>query len=210
MSFINSLSTSGGKDGKRGERGERGERGIAGERGNTGDTGSAGTDAVDGATGEAGEDGATGPQGDNGPQGGTGPQGDTGPQGTNAGPDPTFDSVDVGSFNCGNSLKNNGYTTLRSNGIQLINFDRDIPEIGRKFTGIVILSALGNDLSSGVFAVSNNSNSVVGHIKVLSIQGDYSDSNKRFGLKYVNGTLMATKYNTDKYQRYVVSFFGYH
>jgi len=34
--------------------------------------------------------------------------------------------------------------------------------------------------------VSNNSNSVGGHINELSIQGDYSDANKRVGLRYVN------------------------
>jgi len=209
MSFINSLSSSG--SGTVGPMGYTGERGINGIQGVNGDNGIRGDDGTDGATGPQGNNGAngaTGPQGNNGANGATGPQG---PQGTNAGPNPTFDNVTVkDSFSCGNSLRNNGYRTLRTNGIQLINFDRDIVQIGRKFTGIVVLSALGNDLSSGVFAVSNNSNSVGGAVNELSIQGDYFDANKRVGLRYINGTLKAIKYNTNTYQRYAVSFFGYH
>ena len=178
MSFINSLSTSGATQG---ERGERGIAGVAGERGIAGDTGLAGKDAEDGATGEAGEDGK-----DSTTQGPRGYTGERGERGNDAWPDPAFNSVNVnGTVSCGNSLKVNGYRTLRSNGIQLNYYERDITEIGRKFTGIIVLSALGNDLSSGVFAVSNNSNSVGGDIKELSIQGDYSDSNKRVGFRYV-------------------------
>jgi len=212
MSFINSLSTSGA--GTVGPRGYTGERGIAGQDAEDGADGIQGVDGADGANGATGPqgnngaNGATGPQGNNGANGATGPQG---PQGNNAGPNPTFDNVTVNnSFSCGNSLRNNGYRTLRTNGIQLNYYNRDIVEIGRKFTGIVVLSALGNDHSSGVFAVSNNSNSVGGYINELTIQGDYSDANKRVGRKYVNGTLMATKYNTPNYQRYTVSFFGFH
>jgi hypothetical protein len=218
MSFINSLSTSGA--GTVGPRGYTGERGIAGQ---DVEDGANGIQGVDGADGADGANGATGPQGNNGADGATGPGGNngangnngaTGPQGRqgkNAGPNPTFDNVTVNdSFSWGNSLRMCGFRTLRTNGFQLNYFERDIDEIGRKFTGIVVLSALGNDHSSGVFAVSNNSNSVGGYINELTIQGDYSDANKRVGRKYVNGTLMATKYNTPNYQRYTVSFFGFH
>ena len=215
MSFINSLSSSG--SGTVGPRGYTGERGLSGIRGNDGSDGIRGEDGIrgnDGSDGIRGNDGAAGPRGNdgnNGSNGAAGPRGYTGPQGTNAGPNPTFDSVDVsGTVSCGNSLRMRGFRTLRTNGIQLNYFERDIDEIGRKFTGIDVLSALSNDHSSGVFAVSNNSNSVGGHIYDPSVQGDYSDANNRVALRYVNGTLMATKYNTPNYQRYTVSFFGYH
>ena len=207
-----SLSTSRGERGERGPRGERGlestergPRGIAGETGNTGDTGLAGKDADDGATGEAGEDGATGPQGD------TGPRGYTGPQGTNAGQNPSFESVDVGTLDFENSLKNNDNKILRCTGIQLNNSWRDIGGIGTKFTGIVVITALGNNLSCGTFAVSNSRDGQGGgYVKALSVQGDYSDSNKFVGLAYVGGELKATKANEGMYQRYAVCFFGYH
>jgi hypothetical protein len=204
MSSINSLSTTG-------ERGIAGQDAEDGADGATGPQGNNGANGATGPQGNNGANGATGPQGNNGANGATGPRGYTGPQGNNAGPNPTFDNVTVNnSFSCGNSLRNNGFRTLRTDGIQLNYHERDIPEIGRKFTGIVVLSALGNDHSSGVFAVSNNSNSVGGYINELTIQGDYSDHNKRVGLRYVDGTLMATKYNTPNYQRYTVSYFGFH
>jgi len=213
MSFINSLSTSGinGIPGRNGVDGINGVAGADGDHGIHGVDGADGANGIQGVDGADGADGATGPRGNNGANGANGTTGPQGPQGNNAGPNPTFDNVTVNnSFSCGNSLRNNGYRTLRTNGIQLNYFERDIVEIGRKFTGIVVLSALGNDHSAGVIAVSNNSNSVGGDIKELSIQGDYSDYNKRVALRYVNGTLMATKYNTPNDQRYTVSFFGYH
>jgi len=213
MSFINSLSTSGvnGIPGKNGVDGINGVAGADGDDGIHGVDGADGADGIHGVDGADGANGATGPQGNNGANGATGPRGYTGPQGNNAGPNPTFDSVNVnGTFSCGNSLKVNGFRTLRSNGIQLNYYERYITEIGRKCTGIIVLSALENDHSSGVFAVSNNSNSVGGDIKELSIQGDYSDSNKRVGLRYVYRTLKATKYNTPNYKRYSISVFGYH
>ena len=118
-----------------------------------------------GPRGYTGERGLSGIRGENGIRGNDGLQGPRGYEGTNAGPNPTFDSVNVsGTVSCGNSLRMRGFRTLRTNGIQLNYFERDNDEIGRKFTGIVVLSALSNDHSSGVFAVSNNSNSVGGHI----------------------------------------------
>ena len=209
MSFINSLSSSG--SGTVGPMGYTGERGINGIQGVNGDNGIRGDDGTDGATGPQGNNGAngaTGPQGNNGANGATGPQG---PQGNNAGPNPTFDNVTVNyAFRCGRSLINNGYKTLTTNAFDL-NWDRTgIDQIGRKFTGIVVISALGNDMSSGVWAVSNNSNSVGGKIYLLSIEGDYSDGNKQVGLTYYYGTLMAYKTGTPNRQRYTVSFFGYH
>ena len=198
-----------GVDGNNGSDGIDGNNGSDGIDGNNGIEGPRGYTGQRGAAGEAGEDGKDSTT--QGPRGYTGQRGARGAQGNNAGPNPTFDNVTVnGTFNCGNSLKNNGYTTLRSNGIQLNYFDREIPEIGRKFTGIIVLSALGNDKSSGVFSVANNSYSVGGVIKTLSIQSDYSDGKRNVGLKYVNGELKATKYNTGNYERYAVSFFGYH
>jgi len=215
MSFINSFSSSG--SGTVGPRGYTGERGIAGQDAEDGADGIQGVDGADGATGPQGNNGANGtagPRGNDGNNGAAGPRGYTGSKGAdgnNAGPNPRFDNVTVNyAFRCGRSLINNGYRTLRTNGIQLNWNNCAIDEIGRKFTGVVVISALGNDHSSGVFAVSNNSNSVGGHIRELSIQGDYSDSNTRVGLRYINGTLMAIKYNTPNTQRYTVSFFGYH
>ena len=213
MSFINSLSTSGinGIPGRNGVDGINGVAGADGDHGIHGVDGADGANGIQGVDGADGADGATGPRGNNGANGANGTTGPQGPQGNNAGPNPTFDNVTVNnSFSCGDSLRNNGFRTLRTDGIQLNYYERDIPEIGRKFTGIVVLSALGNDHSSGVFAVSNNSNSVGGYINELTIQGDYSDHNKRVGLRYVDGTLMATKYNTPNYQRYTVSYFGFH
>jgi hypothetical protein len=212
MSFINSLSTS--SNGAPGIPGIRGEIGIPGQNGDDGEDGIQGVDGADGATGPQGNNGAngaTGPQGANGANGANGATGPQGPQGNNAGPNPTFDNVTVNyAFRCGRSLINNGYKTLRTNAFDL-NWDRTgIDQIGRKFTGIVVISALGNDMSSGVWAVSNNSNSVGGKIYLLSIEGDYSDGNKQVGLTYYYGTLMAYKSGTPNKQRYTVSFFGYH
>jgi hypothetical protein len=218
MSFINSLSSSGagtvGPRGYTGADGAKGVHGVDGADGVHGVDGADGVHGVDGADGNNGVDGADGNNGANGNNGAAGPRGYTGSKGAdgnNAGPNPTFDNVTVNNaFSCGSSIRMRGYRTLRTNGIQLNWNNCNIDGIGRKFTGIVVLSALGNDHSSGVFAVSNNSNSVGGHINDLSIQGDYSDANKRVGLRYINGTLMAIKYNTRTYQRYTVSFFGFH
>ena len=166
MSFINSLSSSG--SGTVGPRGYTGERGLSGIRGENGIRGNDGSDGIRGENGIRGNDGSDGIRGENGIRGNDGNDGLQGPrgyEGTNAGPNPTFDSVNVsGTVSCGNSLRMRGFRTLRTNGIQLNYFERDNDEIGRKFTGIVVLSALSNDHSSGVFAVSNNSNSVGGHI----------------------------------------------
>ena len=118
--------------------------------------------------------------------------------------------MDVETLNCGNSLKNNGNNILRSSGIQLNNSWRDITGIGTRFTGLVVITAVRNNMSCGVFAVSKNSDSVGGIVQTLSIQGDYSDSSKRVGLDYVGGELKATKVNEGMYQNYVVSFFGFH
>ena len=98
----------------------------------------------------------------------------------------------------------------KANAIELDSNLRNIPEIGRKFTGIVVISALGNDQSSAVFAVSNNSNSVNGDWKLLSVQGDYYNAHTQVRVTYSNGTLMAYKNNTPNKQRYTVSYFGYH
>ena len=114
--------------------------------------------------------------------------------------------MDVETLNCGNSLKNNGNNILRSCGIQLNNSWRGITGI----TGLVVIAAVRNNMSCGVFAVSNNSDSVGGIVQTLSIQGDYSDNSKRVGLDYVGGQLKATKVNEGMYQNYVVSFFGFH
>ena len=155
MSFINSLNANKGETGDRGERGERGEtgaRGIIGITGNTGPTGAAGADGY---------------------VGNTRPQG---PQGTNAGPDPTFTSVDVGTLNFDNSLKNNG-NKLQSTSMQLNSTWRDIPDIGNRFTGIVVLRAENDNLSCGTFAVSNSSSTNnSGLVTELSVQGDFLDS----------------------------------
>ena len=119
--------------------------------------------------------------------------------------------MDVGTLDFGNSLKNNGNNILRCSGIQLNNSWRDIGGIGTKFTGIVVITALGNNLSRGTFAVSNSRDGQSGgYVKALSVQGDYSDANKLVGLAYVGGELKATKANEGMYQRYAVCFFGYH
>ena len=203
MSFINSLSSS-----SNGAPGIQGLPGIPGIQGNDGDDGQPCSDGIDGSSGSDGQPGSDGSQG---PRGYTGSTGANGNDGNNAGPNPTFDNVTVNyAFRCGRSLINNGYKTLTTNAFDL-NWDRTgIDQIGRKFTGIVVISALGNDMSSGVWAVSNNSNSVGGKIDLLSIEGDYSDGNKKVGLTYYYGTLMAYKTGTPNRQRYTVSFFGYH
>jgi len=172
MRFINSLSTSKGETGERGLRGPRGlestEQGPRGLTGETGDTG------PQGDTGLTGDDGATGPQGD------------TGPQGTNAGQNPTFQSVDVETLDCGN-FKNDGNNILQSTTIQLINGWRDIYGIGNRFTGLVVLTAASDNLSCGAFAVSNSSTSQGGSATALSVQSHDSDSTKKVRLGYVNG-----------------------
>ncbi len=209
MSFINSLSTS-----SNGAPGIQGLPGTPGTQGNDGDDGERGADGIDGAVGADGIDGAVGAAGsagNDGPRGYRGYTGDTGAAGTNAGPDPTFDNVTVNyEFRCGRSLINNGYRTLRTNGFELHQNLTNIDQIGRKFTGIVVISALGNDQSSAVFAVSNNSNSVSGQVNLLSVEGDYSDKNKQVRLTYYYGELRVFKNNTPNKQRYAVSYFGYH
>ena len=209
MSFINSLSTS-----SNGAPGIQGLPGIPGIQGNDGDDGERGADGIDGEVGADGIDGAVGAAGsagNDGPRGYRGYTGDTGSAGTNAGPNPTFDNVTVNyEFRCGRSLINNGYRTLRTNAIDLDSNLTNIPEIGRKFTGIVVISALGNDQSSAVFAVSNNSNSVNGDWTLLSVQGDYYDANRQVRLAFQYGELKAYKNGTKNKQRYTISFFGYH
>jgi len=181
MSFINSLSTSKGEIGERGERGERGETGARGIIGITGNTGAKGD------------------------------QGVAGTDGNNAGPNPTFTSVDVETLNFENSLKNNGNKILQSTSIQLNSTWRDIPDIGNRFTGIVTLTPQNDNLSCGTFAVSNSSTTNnSGMVNELSVQGDDSDSTKRVKLGYVGGELKATKDNEGGYQIYNVSYFGFH
>ena len=117
MSFINSLSTSKGETGEKGQRGPRGyESTEQGPKGDTGDTGPIGL------------------------TGNTGDQGVAGADGRNAGNTPTFETVDVETLNFENSLKNNGNKILQSTSIQLNNSWRDIPDIGNRFTGIVVLT----------------------------------------------------------------------
>jgi len=182
--------------------------GDDGEPGQNGSNGEPGIDGQPGSDGQPGDDGDVGPRGY---RGYTGNDGTNGTNGNNAGPNPTFDNVTVNyAFRCGRSLINNGYRTLRTNAIDLNRDLTSIDEIGRKFTGIVVISALGNDMSSGVGAVSNNSNSVGGQLNLLSIEGDYSDGNRQVQLTYHYGTLMAYKRYTNTRQRYTVSFFGYH
>jgi len=53
--------------------------------------------------GETGERGERGERGETGSRGIIGITGNTGPQGTNAGNNPTFETVDVEFLNCGNS-----------------------------------------------------------------------------------------------------------
>jgi hypothetical protein len=181
MSFINSLSTSKGEIGERGERGERGETGARGIIGITGNTGAKGD------------------------------QGVAGTDGNNAGPNPTFTSVDVETLNFENSLKNNGNKILQSTSIQLNSTWRDIPDIGNRFTGIVTLTPQNDNLSCGTFAVSNSSTTNnSGMVNELSVQGDFYDSTKRVRLGYVSGILKATKDNEGGYQIYNVSYFGFH
>ena len=209
MSFINSLSTS-----SNGAPGIQGLPGIPGIQGNDGDDGERGADGIDGAVGADGIDGAVGAAGsagNDGPRGYTGSTGNNGTNGTNAGPNPTFDNVTVNyEFRCGRSLINNGYRTLRTVEIELDNNLRSIEEIGRKFTGIIVISALGNDQASAVFAVSNNSNSVSGNVHLLSVQGDYYDANRQVRLTFQYGELKAYKNGTKNKQRYTISYFGYH
>jgi hypothetical protein len=191
MSFINSLSS--GEKGIRGQRGARGDPGDTGPIGLTGNTGNTGDPGVDGNDGSVGN---------------TGPQG---PQGTNAGPNPTFTSVDVETLNFENSLKNNGNKILQSTSMQLNSSWRDIPDIGNRFTGIVTLTPQNDNLSCGTFAVSNSSTTNnSGLVNELSVQGDDSDSTKRVRLGYVGGILKATKDNEGGYQIYNVSYFGFH
>jgi hypothetical protein len=221
MSFINSLSTSSngapGIQGLPGTPGTQGNDGDDGERGADGIDGAVGADGIDGAVGAAGIDGAAGAAGNDGAagvrgyRGYTGDTGATGSAGTNAGPNPSFDYCTVKyDLRCGRSLINNGYKTLRTVEIYIDQNLRSIEEIGRKFTGIVVISAIGNDLSSAVFAVSNNSNSVNGEWHLLSVQGDYYDGNKQVRLTYQSGELKVYKNGTKSTQRYAVSYFGYH
>ena len=221
MSFINSLSTSSngapGIQGLPGTPGTQGNDGDDGERGADGIDGAVGADGIDGAVGAAGIDGAAGAAGNDGAagvrgyRGYTGDTGATGANGNNAGPNPTFDNCTVNyELRCGRSLINNGYRTLRTVEIYIDQNIRPIEEIGRKFSGIIVVSALGNDMSSGVWAVSNNSNSVGGQANLLSIEGDYSDKNKQVRLTYYYGELRVFKNNTPNKQRYAVSYFGYH
>jgi len=169
MSFINKLVESKGETGARGLRGPRGlDSTEQGPKGDPGDTGPVGLTGITGNTGDPGV------AGDDGSVGNTGPQG---PQGTNAGPNPTFQSVDVGTLNFENSLKNNGNKILQSTSIQLNNGWRDIPDIGNRFTGIVILTAALDNLSCGTFAVSNSSTTNnSGLVTELSVQSDFYDS----------------------------------
>ena len=181
MSFINSLSTNKGETGDRGERGERGETGARGIIGITGNTGAKGD------------------------------QGAAGTDGNNAGPNPSFESVDVETLKFENSLKNNGNKILQSTSIQLNSTWRDIPDIGNRFTGIVTLTPQNDNLSCGTFAVSNSSSTNnSGMVNELSVQGDFYDSTKRVRLGYVSGELKATKDNEGGYQMYNVSYFGFH
>jgi hypothetical protein len=181
MSFINSLSS--GEKGIRGARGETGSRGIIGITGNTGakgDQGAAGTDGTDGT------------------------------DGNNAGDNPTFTSVDVETIDC-EYFKNNGNNILQSTTISLNNGWSDIYGIGNRFTGLVVLTPEDDNLSCGTFAVSNSSSTNnSGMVNELSVQGDFYDSNKRIRLDYVGGELKATKDNEGGYQRYNVSYFGFH
>ena len=181
MSFFNSLSTSKGETGEKGQRGPRGYEST--EQGPKGDTGAGGL---------------------------TGAKGDPGADGNNAGPNPTFESVDVETLNFENSLKNNGNKILQSTSIQLNSSWRDIPDIGNRFTGIVTLTSASDNLSCGTFAVSNSSSSQGGSVTALSVQSDDSDSSKIVRLGYVGGQLKAAKDNEGMYQIYNVSFFGYH
>ena len=181
MSFINSLSTSKGEPGEKGQRGPRGY-----------------------------ESTEQGPKGDTGADGLTGAKGSPGTDGNNAGPNPTFTSVDVETLNFENSLKNNGNKILQSTSMQLNSTWRDIPDIGNRFTGIVTLTPQNDNLSCGTFAVSNSSSSQGGSVNELSVQSDDSDSTKRVKLGYVSGELKATKDNEGGYQIYNVSYFGFH
>ena len=105
----------------------------------------------------------------------------------------------------------NGNKILQSTSIQLNNGWRDIPDIGNRFTGIVILTSASDNLSCGTFAVSNSSTTNnSGLVTELSVQGDFLDSSKRVRLGYVGGILKATKDNEGMYQIYSVSYFGYH
>ena len=214
MSFINSLSTG---NGEGGINGVDGARVVAGDDGADGIHGVDGVDGVDGAQGQQGLQGNNGIHGVDGVDGADGADGAQGQQGTNAGSDPSFNSVTVaadlnvnGNFNCNHSLQNNGYNTTRSGFHQLNNTWRDIEGIGRKFTGIVVISAMGNDLSSGVFAVANNSNSVNGVVKNLSVQGDYYDDSIRVAVGFNGGVLQAIRYKDGYYKKYIISFFGFH
>jgi len=119
--------------------------------------------------------------------------------------------VDVETLNFENSLKNNGNKILQSTSIQLNNGWRDIPDIGNRFTGIVVLTPENDNLSCGTFAVSNSSSTNnSGLVTELSVQGDFLDSSKRVKLGYVGGELKATKENEGMYQIYNVSYFGFH
>jgi len=204
MSFINSLSS-----GEKGIRGQRGPRGLdSTEQGPTGLTGLTGDTGPTGLTGEKGNTGNPGVAGNDGSVGNTGPQG---PQGTNAGNNPTFQSVDVETLNFENSLKNNGNKILQSTSMQLNSSWRDIPDIGNRFTGIVTLTPEEDNLSCGTFAVSNSSSTNnSGLVSDLSVQSDFYDSSKTVRLGYVGGELKATKDNEGYYQRYNVSYFGFH
>ena len=154
MSFINSLSTSKGETGEKGQRGPRGY-----------------------------ESTEQGPKGDTGADGLTGAKGDRGVDGNNAGPNPSFQSVDVETLNFENSLKHNGNKILQSTSMQLNNSWRDIPDIGNRFTGIVILTAALDNLSCGTFAVSNSSSTNnSGLVTELSVQSDFYDSSKKLRL----------------------------
>jgi len=211
MSFINLLST--GEKGIRGQRGprgldstEQGPTGLTGDQGPIGLTGDQGPIGLTGDPGVAGDDGVAGADGS---IGNTGPQGQTCAAGTNAGNNPTFETVDVGTLDC-STLKRNGFNILQSIRIQLNYTWRDIPGIGNKFTGIVVLTSALDNLSCGTFVVSNSSSSQGGSATALSVQSDDSDSAKKVRLGYVNGVLKATKENEGYYQIYHVSFFGYH
>ena len=69
---------------------------------------------------------------------------------------------------------------------------------------------MGNDLSSGVFAVSNNSNSVNGLVNSLTVQGDYYDENIKVAVGFNNGVLQAIRFKDGYYKNYIISFFGFH
>ena len=192
MSFINSLSS-----GEKGIRGARGDPGIDGATGTAGTAGTAGADGADGADGAAGV------------RGYRGYTGDTGAAGTNAGPDPTFSSVDVGTIDC-ETFKNNGYKILDVIFMQL-NYDwHVVPDIGNRFTGLVTVTSELDNLSCGTFVISNTNSSQGGIITELYVKPDDADANIKVRLQYFSNVLKITKNNDGYYQKYRVTCFGFH